>query len=347
MLNSRQKEILGRVILTFEKTFEPVGSKSICDDMGLSSATIRNEMSELSRLGFLEQPHTSAGRIPSQSAYRLYINELIKPIPPTDKEKNHIYNAVFSAGNPEILLLRACDALSDVTEHMCITSTPSDAKSYIAKVDLIPIGNINYLLVLLTDSGIVKSLPLRVDEEIYPAEAAVFSSVCARVFSGIPMINIDKATIQGLFTGTQPAPLKFASISDTLRSLIESACVCELKASGEINLFSRGEIEIEKSKKILSMLRSRQLLELLVYSEDNSKVLIGNEMKNEALNTSSLVFEDYSFLDRKGGKIGVIGSTRMQYSKILPIVQFTAKTMGEAISNLFRNDGRNIYVQIR
>ncbi len=347
MLSARQKDILGRIILSFENTLEPVGSKSICDDMGLSSATIRNEMSELARLGFLEQPHTSAGRIPSQSAYRLYIDELLKPIPPTEKEKNHIYNAVFSAGNPEILLMRACDALSDVTEHMCITSTPSDAKSRIAKVDLIPIGNRNHLLVLLTDSGIVKSLPLRVDEDIHPAESAAFSSVCAEVFSGIPMVSIDKGIIQSLFSGQHAAPLKFAAISDTLRSLIESACVCELKASGEINLFSRGEIEIEKSKKILSMLRSRQLLDLLIYPDTDSNVLIGDEMKHEALNTSSLVFEEYSFMDRKGGKIGVIGSTTMQYSKILPIVQFTANAMSQAISNLFRNDGRNIYVQIR
>lgn len=347
MLNLRQKEILNRIILWFEKTSEPVGSKAISEEMGLSSATIRNEMSELSRLGFLEQPHTSAGRVPSQSAYKLYVKELIKPIEPTDKEKNHIYNAVFSAGNAEILLIRACDALSDVTQHMCVLSTPSDALSYISKVDLIPIGLKTHLLVILTDSGIIKSIPVRTNTELSPSEIAAFSAACSSVFNKIPMSAIDKGVIQSLFSGPHPVPLKLAAITDVLRNLIESACTCEIKASGEINLFSKGDFELDNAKKILSMIRDKQLLDILMYEDDGSKVLIGHEMKHEALNLSSLIFDNYLFSEQKSGKIGVIGPTKMQYSRILPIVSFTAKTMGDALNTLLKNDGRNIYVQIR
>lgn len=346
MLNTRQKEILNRIILLYEQTREPIGSKAICDEMGLSSATIRNEMSELSRLGFLEQPHTSAGRVPSNLAYRLYIDKLIKPINPSEKVKQHISNQVFSAGNPEILLRRACDALSDVTEQFCITSTPSDASSCISKIDLVPIGNKNFLLVLLTDSGLIKSHPVRIDDVVSSAETSAFTAACLRL-SGTPLINIDRAVLQSMFSGSSPAPLKFASLCDTIRSLTEAACSCSLIASGEAHLFSREEIGVEKARKILSMLRGDQLLDMLLTPSVESNVLIGNEMNQDALNTSSLIYDDYTFLNRKGGKIGVIGSTTLQYSKILPIVRFTAETVGSAINNLFRNDGRNIYVQIR
>ncbi|MGN1081500.1 MAG: heat-inducible transcriptional repressor HrcA [Acutalibacteraceae bacterium] len=348
MLTSRQKEILNRIVLLYEKTSEPVGSKAICDEMGLSSATIRNEMSELSDLGYLEQPHTSAGRIPSQTAYRVYVNELIKKDELSKKEKYFIENAVFSANAPDAIISKACEILSEITGLMSVSSTPNDSNSVINKAEIIPVGNHTCLLVLLISSGTIKSRPCRIDDALSAREISIFSAACENEFRDIPLIEIDKGKIQSLFANLGASSLKFTNISETLYSLIEEACKCELKSGGELNLFSSGEIPFEKVKKILSLLRKQDsILDLLCFASSPVDVMIGDEMKNDALSYSSLITADYSFSDKMGGKIGVIGSTKINYAHLIPCVEYTAGVVGSAISSLLRQDGRNIYVQIR
>lgn len=348
MITERQKEILNRVVLLYIKSKEPVGSGSICDEMGLSSATIRNEMSLLSSLGYLEQPHTSAGRIPSQKAYRLYVDELIEKDELSKKEKNFIEEAVFSGATPEGMISAACDVLAELSGLVCISSTPNESMAHISKIELIPIGGFTCLLVLLTESGVIKSAPCRTTENLTQKDTEIFSMRCKEVLGEFPLLDIDKAKIQSLFAALGECSMKFISVSDVLYRLISEACRCELKSGGETNLFYSEDVPFEKAKKILSLIRNQDvLLDLLCFAPQTLKTTIGGETKNEALEFSSIITDGYSFLNRMGGKIGVIGPTRINYAHLIPCVEYTAKVLGSAISSLLRQDGRNLYVQIR
>jgi heat-inducible transcriptional repressor len=186
-LTERKQKILSIIIERFIATGEPVGSKAICADMGntVSSATIRNDMSDLVEIGLLEQPHTSAGRIPSQAGYRYYVDNLMTTyeLGLEEQERIKIWLQSFS-GEPDKLLEKAGAILAELTDCVAVSSSPSDSEAFIKRIELVPLSNHTAMIVLLATSGILKTAVVRSDTEINVDIAEVFYNITQSYFVG-------------------------------------------------------------------------------------------------------------------------------------------------------------------
>ena len=186
-LTDRKKQILAIITERYIATAEPVGSKAICAHMGnaVSSATIRNDMADLVELGLLEQPHTSAGRVPSQAGYRYYVDNLMTSyeLGIDEQERIKIWLQSFS-GEPDKLLEKAGSILAELTNCVAVSSSPSDDEAFIRRIELVPLSDHTAMIVLLATSGILKSAVVRCEAEINVEIAEIFYNICQTYFTG-------------------------------------------------------------------------------------------------------------------------------------------------------------------
>ena len=168
-MTDRKEKILAAVVEKYIQTGEPIGSKALVDSLGLSvsSATVRNEMADLSDMGYLEQPHTSAGRIPSNQGYRYYVEHLMKTCDMSPSEKSIISSKLReSSGEPQSVLEKANNILADLTHCTAVSTTPSEAQAVVKRIELVPIGTRTAMVVMLTTTGMLKTKVCRTDKEI-------------------------------------------------------------------------------------------------------------------------------------------------------------------------------------
>ena len=200
-LTPRKQHILAIIIERYISTGEPVGSKAICTEMGnsVSSATIRNDMSDLVEAGLLEQPHTSAGRIPSQAGYRYYVDNLMTSyeLGAEEQERIKIWLHSFS-GEPDKLLEKAGSILAELTDCVAVTSSPADSEAHIKRIELVPLSRHTAMIVLFATSGILKSAVVRSETEINVDIAEVFYNICQTYFTGKCVSDINITLIQTL-----------------------------------------------------------------------------------------------------------------------------------------------------
>ena len=192
-LGARKLKILQAVIEAYIQTGEPVGSKALCEllDVSVSSATIRNEMASLSELGLLEQPHTSAGRIPTQFGYRLYINELMRPKPLSDEEMRYIDGYLSEyADDPDLLLEKAAEMLAEMTKYAAISTTPTNRDATIQRIQLVQTGPHTAMLVLTTSTGAVKSKLFRTNYLLNSDILRMFSNVLNEKMGSVHLLNV-------------------------------------------------------------------------------------------------------------------------------------------------------------
>ncbi|MEE0981582.1 MAG: heat-inducible transcriptional repressor HrcA, partial [Acutalibacteraceae bacterium] len=200
-LSQRKEKILAAVVEHYIKTGEPVGSKTLLSalDITVSSATIRNEMAELVALGFLEQPHTSAGRIPTNEGYRYYVDRLMGVRPLDESVKRQIEAGVsLKNASPEAILAKASEFLADMTDCAAVSTTPSGENATIKRVEFVPVGTRTGMIVLLTSTGVIKSKVCRSDVDLNSSMIEKFYNIVKSSFLGLPLDEIDTATLQTL-----------------------------------------------------------------------------------------------------------------------------------------------------
>jgi len=208
-LGARKLKILQAVIEAYIQTGEPVGSKALCEllDVSVSSATIRNEMASLSELGLLEQPHTSAGRIPTQFGYRLYINELMKPKPLSDEEMRYIDRYLSEyADDPDLLLEKAAEMLAEMTKYAAISTTPTNRDATIQRIQLVQTGPHTAMLVLTTSTGAVKSKLFRTNYLLNSDILRMFSNVLNEKMGSVHLLNVTPDFIKSTAFSIEDSP---------------------------------------------------------------------------------------------------------------------------------------------
>ena len=208
-LGARKLKILQAVIEAYIQTGEPVGSKALCEllDVSVSSATIRNEMASLSELGLLEQPHTSAGRIPTQFGYRLYINELMKPKPLSDEEMRYIDGYLSEyADDPDLLLEKAAEMLAEMTKYAAISTTPTNRDATIQRIQLVQTGPHTAMLVLTTSTGTVKSKLFRTNYLLNSDILRMFSNVLNEKMGSVHLLNVTPDFIKSTAFSIEDSP---------------------------------------------------------------------------------------------------------------------------------------------
>ncbi|EMS73343.1 heat-inducible transcriptional repressor HrcA [Ruminiclostridium cellobioparum] len=342
LLDDRKLKILQAIIDDYISTAEPVGSRTIAKkhELGLSSATIRNEMADLEDMGFLEQPHTSAGRVPSDKGYRLYVDQLMKINDLSESDIENIRNAMDIRINELSQLIRnASVVMSQFTKYTSMAVTPHIKRSVLKAVQVVPIEPGKALVIVVTDSNIVRNNLIRVPEKITPDFIIQVSNMLNDKLKGYTLEMLKTNFLNG--EAEQLASLPYdlmRPILDGIEDLIKLIDRPEIYLEGTTNILNFPEFkEVQKAKEFLSLLDEKKLMSELLNTHGNNNeivIQIGNENVIQGIKDCSIVTASYSIDDYVIGSIGIIGPTRMEYSKVVSSLNYIRNKINQEISKL-------------
>jgi len=343
LLDDRKLRILQAIIDDYIHSAEPVGSRTIAKkhELGLSSATIRNEMADLEDMGFLEQPYTSAGRVPSDKGYRLYVDQLmqIDELSETDAEK--IRNAMDIKINELSQLIRnASVVMSKFTKYTTMAVTPHTKKSVLKAVQVVPIEQGKALVIIVTDTNIVRNSLVRISERITPDFLIQVSNMLNEKLKGFTLEMLKSNILCNEMEQLTSLPYDLIKpILDGIEDLIKTIDQPEIYLEGTTNILNFPEFkEVQKAKDFLNILDEKKLVsDLLInnlYRNNDIIIQIGNENIIEGIKECSLVTASYSVGDHVIGTLGIIGPTRMEYSKVVSSINYIRNKINQEILKL-------------
>ncbi|MCI6710558.1 MAG: heat-inducible transcriptional repressor HrcA [Anaerovoracaceae bacterium] len=335
-LTERKLKILQAIVGDFIYSAEPVGSRTISRkyDMGVSAATIRNEMSDLEDMGFLTHPHTSAGRIPSDKAYRLYVNSLMKKYELPEKEKQAIEKEI-SENMTELdkTIQHASNLLSRLTNLTAFAMTPNQDENKLKYVNILPVDERTVVLMIVAESGKVTNTAVRLKSQYDPKTLELLSKVLThnyrgRSLSSILTLDIIKDLESDIVSMGKVAENIIPSFISTLENMLN----VDLYIDGLENIFSIPEYnDINKAKVFMNMVsRKQELTKLLMNRKSGVIVTIGNENDDDIMKDCSLITATYCVDGHCVGKLGVVGPTRMKYDEVTSVVEFLTQNLNSA-----------------
>ena len=338
-LTERQKRILYLMVKAHIVSGEPVSSKYLSQALNneVSSATVRNEMSVLAEQGYLDQPHVSAGRIPSAKAYRLYVDQLLQngSIRTGDAADVRAY-FTNRAQQMEDVISRAAQVLSGLTHYTSLVMSPKGAELRIRTLQLVPVSSQSALLVIVTDGGIMRDSVIRVGSEMDSDALYAVSRTLTERLSGHTLseaLTLIKETERDMQAERQV----LSGVAEFLDAVDSEGGKAKLTLGGASNILNFPEYsDVEKARCFLSVLETKdKLLKLMEnHGEMAFTVRIGPETGIPELEDCSLVTATYRLSDNTHGTIGVIGPTRMQYGRVLSVLS----AMGKQLTDLLRQD---------
>ncbi len=338
-MDARKFRILQAIIDDYILTAIPVGSRTISKkyETGLSSATIRNEMSDLEELGYLDQPHVSAGRVPSTKAYRLYVDQLLREGKLQTGDMSGIRDHFLSrARQMEDVIGHAAQVLSSLTHYTGLVMTPKAGEMKIRNLQLVPVSSTAALVVIVTDSGIVRDAVIRIGSDMDADALYAISRMLTENLTGHTLSEARQ--IMAASTGNiQRRNQMVTSISELIGEVEQQQTKAKLAVVGTSNILNFPEYsDVEKAKSFLSVLEGKEkLLGILEQKQDMAfTVRIGPETGIPELKDCSLVTATYRLGDNNEGTIGVIGPTRMQYGHVLGVLS----AMGDILTQLLGDD---------
>lgn len=318
-LTDRKKHILKVVIEDYIRTAEPVGSKAIAAEMGgkVSSATIRNELSDLTELGYLEQPHTSAGRVPSPKGYRLYVNELMERQRLSLDETEKI-NAALRVKMEELdrVISQAGRAVSSLMNYPAYVAATGKKQMTARRFELLPVDEHSCIVVMMMGDNRVKSQLLRMQLKVDTEQMPTLVNLLNSNFTGI---SADEMNRRLMDVSEQVTPQMFLLLSQTIAYAADV-----LEEAGQKEVFTVGTSQLLKLPEFRDADKAHQLMSFLSDSKENlpvpdegpMKILIGPENVSEALQDTSVVVASYDIGNDMRGLIGVVGPTRMDYGTV-------------------------------
>ncbi|KRQ86784.1 Heat-inducible transcription repressor HrcA [Caloramator mitchellensis] len=339
-IGERKKHILKAIIDDYIETAEPVGSRTIAKkyEMGISSATIRNEMADLEELGFLEQPHTSAGRIPSDLGYRYYVDKLINIKNPTKEEENEIKKILQLVTLCEIdnIIKRTTKLLSEVTSYTAAVLSPSVRRSSLKSIQLAQINETDVLAIIITDTAVIKHVVVKLPRKIEYDTLIKINNLLNDKLRGLSIEQIDLSVISQILLELKGYHEILNAIIPVLYESLKSVD-CDVYLEGTTNIFRYPEYnDINKAKSFLGLLEKKDtLIDILADDSDYLKVSIGSENENAEVKDCSIVRASYMVGNKVVGTIGVIGPTRMDYSKVIGILKYIADNLNDILRNTF------------
>ena len=342
-LSSRKERILACVVEHYIPTGEPVGSKALSEELGYSSATIRNEMSELCELGFLEKNHASSGRIPTTAGYRYYIDNLMQTSPLGDMECAKL-EAMLREGakTPEKILENAGGILARLTNCATLITTPTGAGATISKVELIPASSKTAILVLLTSSGIIKNCVCRIDIDIDDSLKERFKEIVEKYFLSATVGELSEEMLEEIIEALGTEDYAIKPLLSALYELGKEAGESKTYVEGESNLLAYKDTYGDINELIRFLKERDQLSRLASFtqSSENSRmsILIGSENVFEELGESSMILSRYAFGNNAMGTIGIIGPTRIDYARLIPDVQYLTDIVGKLLAEHFEEE---------
>lgn len=334
-LTERKLKILQAIIADFVRTAEPVGSRTISKNYELGSpATIRNEMSDLEEMGYLTHPHTSSGRVPSEKAYRLYVNELMKKKELSQEEKDAIARELHSnVTELENIIERAAHVLSNITNLTAFALTPGKEQDKLKYINLIPVDDRTVVLMLVSDSGKVSNTTVRLNRAASEDTLRILAKNMTYNFGGKTLSEALTIDIIKTFKEDAEAMAMFEqSIAPSFVRTLEDMLNVNLYMDGLTNIFALPEYnDIAKARGFFEMVnRKADITQKLISRDDGVIITIGGENQDEDLMDCSVITATYHVDGKMVGKLGVIGPTRMKYEEVTSVVEFLTENISKA-----------------
>lgn len=333
MLDKRKKEILQAVIDEYINTAEPVSSATLVKKYGLnySSATVRNELAELETIGYLDKPHTSAGRVPSEKGYRFYVDELVNDEAISIEEIKYIQNKLSTKVNEiEDLTKIATSTLSEITHYTTVAIGPKTDMQIIEEIKFVLLGSRMLMVVIVTDSGLVKETIIKYDEDINQSQVETLNNLFNSKLKGKPLSKIDKPMEEYILSEINYSVEVIKPIIEQINKVIEEEN--QIYLEGTNKSFDLPEFKsLEIAKNFVNILDEKELMLDMLNSgiAKDINVYIGDENDNEQLKDFSVVTFKHSVGDKDLGTIGIIGPKRMDYSKVISVMKYISKKMQE------------------
>ena len=337
-MTERKKKVLRSVVDLYIRTAEPVGSKAITElpDMKYSSATIRNEMADLTSMGYLEQPHTSAGRIPSAAGYRLYVDELMADYRLSIDETKSINTAIEEKmQRVDKLVEKVAKLVSQATDLPAISMASRSAEAVVKRFELIQAGTGSFILVvMLSNDEVVNKLiklPLHVEENDL------------KVLSALLNATMTELSAEEFTAGLLERVMRSAGAAASLVPVIVEFTTEALRRSGSANMVVAGHSrllglpeyrDVDKAQKVMTSLDEETLANLpaVMQNTNGTKVIVGPENISEELKDTSVVMTKFDIGDGMQAMIGVVGPTRMDYAKVTARLSYFAESLSKMFS---------------
>jgi heat-inducible transcriptional repressor len=340
-LDQRKLQILKAIIDDYIASAEPVGSRTIAKKyaVGVSSATIRNEMSDLEEMGYLEQPHTSAGRIPSDKAYRLYVDKLMNldMIPSAQAEA---IKKVYDQRTAELedIVMQTARVLCNMTNYTSVVIGPKMNKVLIKSIQLVPVDEHHALMVVVTSAGVMKDLLLDLPQGINRDYLGRVSNMFTDLFRNKTFAEVDLAFVPQIQKEIARKKEFFNNLIDTLSEGAAAREHKDVHLEGATNIFNFPEYyDVVKAKEFLRLIEDKGTLYNFLNGLDNVgvSVVIGGENSFEELKGYSVVTASYKLGDKVLGSIAIIGPTRMEYSRAVSTIGFVCKNLSDYLTKWF------------
>lgn len=335
MLDNRKKKILQAIIEEYIDTAEPVSSGNLVKELNCSSATIRNEMAELEKIGFIEKPHTSAGRVPSQKGYRYYIDELLRDDKLTAKEMQYIKAKLETTVNElEDLTKIATSTLSELTHYTTIAIGPKIENHTILDVKFVLLGSRVMMAIILTDSGIIREAIIKFDEDVTEEQIKKINYIFSNNMVGKSLDWLG-GNIEEFITKEMKSSISIIKkIIKEINKIFQENN--DLLLEGTNRAFDLPEFQkLDLAKNFMNVLDAKDLVSEVLNTgvADDINVYIGEELQDEKLKDFSVVTFNHLLGDKDIGTIGIIGPKRMDYSKVISIMKYISKKLKEDYDN--------------
>ena len=329
-LTPRKQAVLKAIVKAYIETGEPVGSKILTEllENAPSSATLRNEMSELCELGLLHQPHTSAGRIPTVGGFKLYVDSLMQKSELNKDTANQIDSALGEINcEPEGIPSKAAEILSKITGLPSIACIITDRSPRIKRIQLLPIGRSSMMLLIITDDGRTRNRIFRINSMFGDETFKCFEEITEKCIKGKTLDTLTKGYMQSVIAkagiySLELMPL-FTAVFETAAEIGEKA----VHLSGEKALYNISGDE-QTAGRIMSLInRADPIISVLEQIGDGAGVVFGRDTAYSELFSDTIIAAKFSGADKYTGYIGVIGPTRLSYEQLLPAIEYTAKEL--------------------
>ena len=334
-LSERKKKVLRSVVDLYIRTAEPVGSKAITElpDMNYSSATIRNEMAELTNMGYLEQPHTSAGRVPSAAGYRLYVDELMLDYRLSVDETKSITNAIEEKMNRvDKMVEKVAKLVSQATNLPAISAASRQGGATVLKFNLLPSGTGSFILVLTLPGDQVVNKLIKLPVHITETELNLLTALLNATMTELPLEEFTSDLMDRVMRSAGAAASLVPVIVDFTTEALKNHSSTNMVVAGQARLLGLPEYrDVDKAQRVLSSIDEDALSNLPAVMEgaNGTKVIVGPENVADELKDTSVVMTKFDIGDGMQGMIGVVGPTRMDYAKVTARLSYFAESLSK------------------
>ena len=332
LLDDRKKKVLQAIVEEYINTAEPVSSNALTTNHGLdcSSATIRNEMADLEKAGYLDKTHTSSGRIPSEKGYRYYVDELLKEDDISLEEIKYISDKLETKVNEiEDLTKIAANTISEVTHYTTVSIGPKANSQIIEEIKFVLLGSRMMMAVILTDSGLIKETIIKFDEDVTEKQIETINYMFNKKLKGQPIETIDRPLEEYLYDEMTYSVNVIKPIIEQIKKVLAEE---HIYLEGTNRSFDLPEFNsLDVAKNFINVLDTKELVTDMLDSgfADDIHVYIGEENKKEELKDFSVVTFKHKVNGKDLGTIGIIGPKRMDYSKVISVMKYINKKLKE------------------